>query len=138
MSDAKDLMKQLTQVSNKARLTRRKEDFCEMMERYMKARKHSSRTLAQVSGISDRTIRRMKGDDTYEPTREMIIAVCVGMKLTLDESLDLIEKSQFRLRADSPIDAIYLEILENEGEYSVEEWNVALDMMGAKPIGGGR
>jgi hypothetical protein len=79
----------------------------------MKEKGFSSRTLSYVSCLSDRTIRRMKGDDMYEPTREMVIAACVGLGLTLDESLDLIHKSAYRLRRDAPIDAVYLEILEN-------------------------
>ena len=109
-----------------------------MMERLMKEKGYSGTTLSEASCLSDRTIRRMKGDDTYEPTREMVIAVCVGMKLTMDESLDLIHKSAYRLRRDSPIDAVYLEILRHEGEYTVTQWNVALSMMGAKLLGGGR
>ena len=138
MTDAKELMKELSKKSTDARLNRTREDFGEMMERYMKEKGLSSKTLSPASNLSDRTIRRMKGDDTYEPTREMVIAICVGMRLTLDESLDLIHKSAFRLRYDSPVDAIYLEILAHEGEYTVTEWNAALDLMGVKILGGGR
>ncbi len=74
----------------------------------------------------------------YEPTREMVIAACIGMGLTLDESLDLIHKSAYRLRPDAPIDAVYLEILENKEELSVAEWNMVLERMGMKTLGGGR
>ena len=138
MSDNLELMKMLSQKRDDARIGRVKEDFGEMLERLMKEKGFSGTTLSEASSLSDRTIRRMKGDDTYEPTREMIIAVCVGMKLTLDESLDLIHKSAYRLRHDSPLDAVYLEILRHEGEYTVTQWNAALAMMGARLLGGGR
>ena len=138
MSDNMDLMKMLSQKRDAARIGRVKEDFGEMMERLMKEKGFSSRTLSYVSCLSDRTIRRMKGDDMYEPTREMVIAACVGLGLTLDESLDLIHKSAYRLRRDAPIDAIYLEILENREGLSVAEWNMVLDLMGMKKLGGGR
>ena len=133
-----ELKNNLSKKSSAARMTRKKEDFGEMLGRYMKEKGFSCKSLSPKSGLSDRTIRRMKGDDMYEPTREMVIAVCVGMSLTLDESLDLIHKSAFRLRADSPIDAVYLEILACEGKYNVVECNVALDMMGMKLLGGRR
>ena len=138
MSDNLELMKMLSKERDAVRISRTREDFGEMMERLMKEKGYSGTTLSEASCLSDRTIRRMKGDDTYEPTREMVIAVCVGMKLTMDESLDLIHKSAYRLRRDSPIDAVYLEILRHEGEYTVTQWNVALSMMGAKLLGGGR
>ena len=138
MSDYLELMKTLSKKRDAARIGRVREDFGEMMERIMKEKGFSGTTLSETSSLSDRTIRRMKGDDTYEPTREMVIAVCVGMKLTYDESLDLIHKSAYRLRSDSPIDAVYLEILRHEGEYTVTQWNAALALMGMKLLGGGR
>ncbi len=138
MSDNLELMKMLSKKRDEARISRTREDFGEMLERLMKERGFSTRTLSYVSCLSDRTIRRMKGDDTYEPTREMVIAACLGMKLTMDESLDLIHKSAYRLRKDSPVDAVYLEILENREGLSVAEWNMVLDMMGMKNLGGGR
>ena len=138
MSDNMKLMKMLSQKRDAARIGRTREDFGEMMERIMKEKSYSGTTLSETSNLSDRTIRRMKGDDMYEPTREMVIAVCVGMKLTYDESLDLIHKSAYRLRSDSPIDAVYLEILRDEGRHTVAQWNVALDLMGMKNLGGGR
>ena len=79
MSDNMELMKMLSQKRDAARISRVKEDFGEMMERLMKEKGFSSRTLSYVSSLSDRTIRRMKGDDMYEPTREMVIAACVGL-----------------------------------------------------------
>ena len=138
MSETMELMKELSHRRDRARMKRVKEDFGELMERYMKEKGFSSETLARVSGLSDRTIRRMKGDDLYEPTREMVIGVCVVMKLTFDEASLLIRKSAFRLRDDSPVDAVYVEILESEGEHTVEEWNRALEMLGVRLLGGGR
>ena len=138
MSETKELMMELSRRRDRARMKRVKEDFGELMERYMKEKGFTSGRLAAASGLSDRTVRRMKGDDLYEPTREMVIAVCVGMKLTFDEASLLIRKSAFRLRDDSPVDAVYVEILESEGEHTVEEWNRALEMLGAKLLGGGR
>ena len=76
----------------------------------------------------------MKCEDEYQPTKEMIIAVCVAMKLGFYESLHLLRMSSFRLQENSPIDAMYLLILKYEGKYSVREWNKVLLDMGEKPL----
>ena len=57
------------------------------------------------------------------------------MKLGYDESLDLLKKSSFRLQETSPIDSVYLKILEYEGLYSVHDWNNILQDIGEKPLG---
>ncbi len=77
----------------------------------------------------------MKCEDEYQPTKGMIIAVCIAMKLGFDESLDLLKKSSFRLQETSPIDSVYLKILEYEGLYSVHDWNSILQDIGVKPLG---
>ena len=133
-----ELSNMLDKTSKDARMRRSKEDFGEILERYMKDKGYSSAILGHIDGMSDRTIRRMKGEDKYEPTREMIIAACVGMKLSYDEAMYLMDRSAYRLRYDSPIDSVYLRILEYEGEYSVAEWNKALTALGMKELGGGR
>lgn len=109
--------------------------FCEMLEQYMKEAGYSCKSLASVANMSDRTIRRMKSDDMYEPTREMVLSVCVALKLSIYDSRALLRKSPFRLQEDSPVDAIYLRILEYEGKYSVQEWNRVLSEIGEKPLG---
>ena len=109
--------------------------FGEMLAQYMKEAGYSCKSLVSIANMSDRTIRRMKSDDMYEPTREMVLSVCVALKLNLYDSRALLRKSPFRLQEDSPVDAIYLKILEYEGKYSVQEWNRVLREIGEKPLG---
>jgi hypothetical protein len=104
----------------------------------MEEKGFTSGSLAPYAGMCERTLRRMKYENDYVPTREMVIAVCVALKLKLTESLNLIKLSSYRLREDSPVDAIYLKILSYEGEYSVSQWNKALKEIGVLPLGGGR
>ena len=65
----------------------------------------------------------------------MVLSVCVALKLSICDSGILLRKSPFRLHEDSPVDAIYLKILEYEGKYSVQEWNRVLREIGEKPLG---
>lgn len=128
----------LSETKRKARRDRYRVGFGEVLVQHMDEKGFSSMTLAPLTGMSDRTIRRMMYEEEYTPTREMVMAVCVALKLDLYDSLHLMKLSSYRLREDSPVDAIYLKILEHEGEYSVAEWNRALREIGMSPIGAGR
>jgi len=119
----------------KTRLEKRRVGFGETLVKYMAETGYTCRTLAPFAGMSERTIRRMRGDDEYQPTKEMIVSVCVAMKLSAYDSMALFRKSPFRLQEDSPVDAVYLKILEYEGKYSVREWNRVLEDIGGRSIG---
>ena len=130
------LRDQLIDAKRKIRTDRLKVGFAEKLEQLMDENGYNCQTLAAKAALSERTIRRMKRDDDYRPTKEMIIAVCVAMELGFYESMHLLRKSPFRLQEYSPIDAMYLIILKYEGKYSVREWNRVLLDMGEKPLSG--
>ena len=125
----------LKQTKLQVRTDIRRTGFGEMLAQYMKEAGYSCESLASIANMSETTIRRMKNNDDYLPTREMVISVCVALKLRIYDSRILLRKSPFRLQEDSPIDAIYLKILEYEGKYSVQEWNRVLWEIGEKPLG---
>lgn len=130
-----DLANALKRAKTKAIIDNRMTDFGEMLAQFMSKTGYTCKTLAAISNMSEWTIRRMKHNSEYQPTKEMIIAVCVAMKLNVYESRALLKKSPFKLREESPVDALYLKMLEYEGEYSVNEWNMVLSDIGEKAIG---
>ena len=107
----KILRDQLKDAKIRTRADRHKVGFGEMLEQLMDENGYTCKSLATKADLSERTIRRMKCEDEYRPTKEMIIAVCVAMKLGFNESLHLLRMSSFRLQENSPIDAMYLLIL---------------------------
>ena len=126
-----DLGDILKKAKLKVRTDNQKTGFCEMLAHYMNEAGYSCKSLASIANMSEATIRRMKNVDDYMPTREMIISVCVALKLSIYDSRVLLRKSPFRLQEDSPVDAIYLKILEYEGKYTVHEWNTVLRKISA-------
>ena len=129
------LWDQLKDAKRRIRTDRLKVGFGEKLGQHMDENGYTCKTLATKASLSERTIRRMKCEDDYRPTKEMIIAVCVAMELGFNESMRLLRLSPFRLQENSPIDAMYLLILKYEGKYSVREWNKVLLDMGEKPLG---
>ena len=130
----KILRDQLKDAKIRTRADRHKVGFGEMLEQLMDENGYTCKSLATKADLSERTIRRMKCEDEYRPTKEMIIAVCVAMELGFNESMRLLRMSPFRLQENSPIDSMYLLILKYEGKYSVREWNKVLLDMGEKPL----
>lgn len=128
------LRNQLKDAKRRIRIDRLKVGFSEELGQLMDENGYTCQTLATKAALSERTIRRMKCEDDYRPTKEMIIAVCVAMELGFNESMRLLRMSPFRLQENSPIDVVYLLILKYEGKYSVREWNKVLLDMGEKPL----
>lgn len=91
--------------------------------------------LAVASNISDKTLWRLRNDENYLPSLQTLIAVCVGMKLSFQESMVLVELSPYRLRHTKFQDAIYTHILHRSKVVSVEEINICLEALKCEKLG---
>ena len=113
-------------------------------EIYIKACDGIPKVNSSVEDMADDYLTKHK--DINKAAKSMLnhqVAKCTtsgfitgfALKLNLYDSRALLRKSPFRLQEDSPVDAIYLKILEYEGKYSVQEWNRVLREIGEKPLG---
>lgn len=93
-----DLGEILKRTKLKVRTDNRRIGFGEILAHYMTEAGYSSKSLASIANMSEATIRRMKNKDDYQPTREMVIAACVALKLKTYDSRALLRKSPFRLQ----------------------------------------
>lgn len=89
--------------------------------------------LAEQSGISPRTIQRMRNEDDYETTLETVIALCIGMKLPPEASYFLIDKSGFTL-THSEKHMAYRFLLNGYYTHTVYECNDLLAGFGVEPL----
>ena len=69
------LRDQLKDAKRGIRIDRLKVGFGEKLGQHMDENGYTCKTLATKASLSERTIRRMKCEDDYRPTKEMIIAV---------------------------------------------------------------
>ena len=109
--------------------------FADTVFEMMKEKKISKRRLALDSNLSEKTVQRMRNDDDYEPTKQMVVAICVGLKLSSTEAHALIEKSPCKLRPTNYQDAVYMQILEEGGRQSIEDINECLRELGCELLG---
>ena len=109
--------------------------FADTIAFIMKEKGISKTRLSIDSNMSERTIQRLRNDEEYSTTKQNVIALCVGLKLSLQESLALVERSPVRLILSSRQDAAYYEVLALEGRFGIEEINECLEAAGITPIG---
>ena len=81
------------------------------------------------AGITKQHFYKIKIHADYKPTKETALAFAVALRLSLDETKDLIGRAGFTLSPSSKSDLI-VEYFIKEGIYDVDELNYNLDVRG--------
>lgn len=81
------------------------------------------------AGITKQHFYKIKSHADYKPTKETALAFAVALRLSLDETKDLIGRAGFTLSHSSKSDII-VEYFIKEGIYDVDELNYNLDVRG--------
>lgn len=75
--------------------------------------------------IDRRLFSKIRSDEDFKPSKKTAISLCFGLKLNLDESLDLLAKAGFTLSHASRFDLI-IEYFLKEEEYDLDILNQVL------------
>lgn len=76
--------------------------------------------------ISRQLFSKMTNDIHYQPSKDTAIAICLGLRLDLDDSLDLLKRAGFTLSMSQDRDLIIRYHIERE-EYNIVTINITLD-----------
>jgi len=109
--------------------------FSDTLSVIMKEKGVSHRALAIELNASERTIGRLMNED-YVSDKQMVLGICVALKLTSVEAMVLYEKAGFSFRNTSGQDVAYAEILTSCGKNSIDEVNEMLEICGYAKLGG--
>ena len=85
------------------------------------------------SDLTKAHFSKIKNDDDYHPSKETVLALAIGLKLTLDETKRLLERAGYTLTDSSKTDLIVQYFIERQ-RYDVDEVNEALDAFGLPTI----
>ena len=85
------------------------------------------------SDLTKAHFSKIKNDDDYHPSKETVLALAIGLKLTLDETKRLLERAGYTLTDSSKTDLIVQYFIERQ-RYDVAEVNEALDAFGLPTI----
>lgn len=85
--------------------------FGETLVRLMDEQHISIKALADRSLVGEKTIQRIRNDENYTTTKQTVIALCVGLRLSPADAKYFFDKSDFKLNTKRNEDYIYQCIL---------------------------
>lgn len=82
-------------------------------------------------GLTKQTFSKIRSNSDYHPDKDTAIRLCIGLKLNIDETLDLLGKAGYTLSPSIERDLVIRFFIENK-EYDIYEMDCVFEDMGMK------
>lgn len=106
---------------------------CETLKLHMKQRGFTVEELVAKSGVSVRTLKRLRTEPDYQPNRTHLMAICVGLQLEPVLQKDFLAKYGITFTS-SPKDVLYEMMLWSMYRQSLSLFNKKLAEYGYPPL----
>lgn len=103
-----------------------KETWQQAVFRLIDAKGYTDPDVYKRASISKQTFSKIRCDINYQPNKDTAIQMCIGLKLNLDEALDLMGKAGYTLSTAIKRDLAVKYFIENN-KYKMDELNIVLD-----------
>lgn len=108
--------------------------FVDMMLMYIREKDLKDSTVYKAAQIDRRLFSKIVSDREYKPAKDTCVALCYGMRLTLQEAKDMLSRAGYSLSHSSKRDLI-LEYFFDKHQYDLNDINDVLDGMDQKILG---
>ncbi|WP_087064204.1 helix-turn-helix domain-containing protein [Intestinibacillus massiliensis] len=108
-------------------------NFGGMLSFFMELKDVTEEGLAELTGISDRTIRRYKNDEGERPTLENVVAIGIALHLFPHQIMNLLGAAGYQLRK-TPKERAYQYLIDAAYNNTVYECNEFLKKSGMSPL----
>lgn len=108
-------------------------NFGGMLAFFMELKGVTEEDLAELTGISDRTIRRYKNDEGERPTLENVVAIGIALHLFPHQIVNLLGAAGYQLRK-TPKERAYQYLIDAAYNNTVYECNMFLKKSGMQPL----
>lgn len=82
-------------------------------------------------GLTKQTFSKIRSNSDYHPDKDTAIRLCIGLKLNLDETLDLLSKAGYTLSPSIERDLVVKYFIENK-EYDIYTIDGVFEELGLK------
>jgi len=112
------------------------ESFSGMVLRLIDEKGYKDADVYKRAGLDRKLFSKLRSNPDYTPKKATALALCLGLRLSLDEALDLLGKAGYTLSPSSKSDVILRYFLENR-EYDLDLVNRVLDHFSQPVLGSG-
>lgn len=110
------------------------ETFSEMVLRLVDEKGYKDSQVYKRANLDRKLFSKIRSNPDYHPKKETVLALAVGLKLSVDETLDLLQRAGYTLSNSSRTDVIVRFFLE-KGEHDIFLINEALFCFGEAVLG---
>lgn len=106
-----------------------KDSFSDYLQYLIKLKNMTGPEVYNRAIVSKKVYSKMINDPKYHPSKEVALQFCVGAKLNIDDTKDLLARAGYALSPSSLLDVIFEFFIENE-HYNMVDIDIELEEYG--------
>ncbi|MDR2671889.1 MAG: hypothetical protein LBC35_01035 [Coriobacteriales bacterium] len=108
-------------------------NFAQLAAAHIKRKGYNRKVFVEKTQLSIKTYERIMNNEIPAPALETVIAICIGLQLSFEHSLRLLEAAGYRLTS-SPLHMAYRKLLSTHIGHSIKACNEILVALGLPPL----